>query len=247
MVASHKKDLVLGKNAKTDRSPMNRGFLTWLRNTFLAGLAFAIPLVVTLWIIGLIYFAIRKVSQPIVTALRLFINQLMGENLISEPPSFVYNTLGFILVLVFLFGLGIMARNVLGNRVLSTIDRLLLNIPGIGFIYSGLKQIIESFRHFGITHKYENVVYIEYPSPGCRLIGFVTSEYHDAQMDRDVTAVFIPTAPNPMTGFVIIVDTDKVINADITLEHATKMVLSAGLIGDPFYISKENPPPAEES
>jgi len=74
------------------------------------------------------------------------------------------------------------------------------------------------------------VAYVDYPSPGCRLIGFITGSYTDPDSGSHKTAIFIPTSPNPLTGFTLLVDDERVINSKISLEDASKMILSAGLV-----------------
>ena len=86
------------------------------------------------------------------------------------------------------------------------------------------------------------MAYVEYPSPGCKLLGFVTGNYHDIQSGEDVTTVFVPTSPNPMTGFTIIVEDDKVEDSSMTLEEASKMVLSAGLVAPASYTTSQTKP-----
>lgn len=191
------------------------------RNYLLAGLAFAIPLVATGWLLVLVYKAVEKVSAPIVAFL------LPAE---MDPPSFVVSLVGFAVILSIIAGLGFMGANVIGKRVLAAIDAFILRIPIVAFIYRGLKQVIDSFRSTGATKRFQRVAYVEYPSPGCRLIGFVTGNYHDIQLGKGVTTVFVPTSPNPMTGFVIVVEDDKVMEASLSLEEASKLVFSAGLI-----------------
>ena len=103
-------------------------------------------------------------------------------------------------------------------------------IPYLGFIYSAIKQFVDALRNLGGDQKFKSVAYVEYPSPGCRMLGFVTGNYLDPQTGKDVTTVFMPTSPNPMTGFVIIIDDERVHHSDLSLEQASKMVLSAGLV-----------------
>lgn len=200
-----------------------------IRRYFLAGLAFAIPLVVTTWILILVYRGIEKVSQPLVRI-------LLPESI--NPPEIVQSITGALIIVGIIMGLGFMAANVLGKRVLAAIDSFLLRIPVIAFIYNGLKQVIESFKSFGGTRQFQRVAYVEYPSPGSRLIGFVTSQYFDPQIGKGVTCIFVPTSPNPMTGFVMVVEDEKVMNSDLTLEQATKIIFSAGLV------SPDEEPPA---
>ncbi len=211
---------------------------TILRNHFLAGLAFAIPLVATGWLLVLVYKAIEKVSGPIVAL-------ILPESI--NPPRIVVSVTGFLVIVGIIMGLGFMARNVIGKRVLNAVDAFFLSIPVVAFIYRGLKQAIDSFKTFGSgERRFKRVAFVEYPSPGARLIGFVTSQYYDAQQERGVTCIFVPTSPNPMTGFVIIVEDDKVIDSDLSLEEATKLVFSAGLIS-PDELPPANPANHEET
>lgn len=209
-----------------------------LRRYFLTGLAFVIPLVITGWILILVYRAIESVASPIVRI-------LLPEEL--EPPELVQNIAGFLGIVILLIGLGFMARNVLGERILRAVDQVFLRIPVIAFIYNGLKQMIDAFRHFGASRHFKRVVYVEYPSPGSKLIGFVTSHYYDVKARQGITCVFVPTSPNPMTGFVIVVEDDKVMESHLSLEEASKIIFSAGLVSpeelQPAFADTECPPP----
>lgn len=118
-------------------------------------------------------------------------------------------------------------------------------VPILGFFYSSLKQFVDALKNLGGNRKFKGVAYVEYPSPGCRLIGFVTGNYYDPETDRNVTSVFIPTSPNPMTGFVIIMDDDKVFNSNMTLEEAGKLVISAGLVAPNSFDLAKRPTAAE--
>lgn len=195
--------------------------MTILRNYFIAGLAFAIPLVVTGWLLVLVYKAVEKVSTPLVALL------LPKE---IDPPRLVVSVTGFLTIVIIIAALGFMARNVIGKRVLSAVDGFFLGIPVIAFVYRGLKQAIESFRTYGAARRFQRVAYVEYPASGSRMIGFVTGSYLDSQIGKEVTTVFVPTSPNPMTGFVIVVENEFVMESNLSLEEATKLVFSAGLI-----------------
>ena len=90
----------------------------------------------------------------------------------------------------------------------------------------------------GGTRKFKGVAWVEYPSPGCRLLGFVTGTFQDAKSGKEMTSVFIPTSPNPMTGFVIVVDDDRLEMSQLSVEEATKLLLSAGLVA-PDRLSRD--------
>lgn len=191
-----------------------RAALKVLRNKLFAGIVAAIPLIVTFYVLQIAYGFINGISEP-------FLDKLSGRPI----PG-----LGFAVTLVMLMGLGFMATNVLGQRMLSGFEKLMLRVPLAATIYAGVKQIIDSVKAFNSGTQFKRVAYVEYPSPGCKLIGFVTGQYFDERLRLEMTSVVIPTAPNPMTGLVIVVESSRVIDSALTIEEATKLIVSAGLV-----------------
>jgi len=202
-----------------------RTILTTLRNRLITGVLVAIPLVVTFWVLTFTYETISQISEPVMRLLRI------GRDPDSEAQRQV---LGFFAtLLVFLF-LGFMATNVLGQRIIEAMERFLLKVPFVATIYAGVKQVIDSIRSFNTGMKFKRVVYINYPETGHRLIGFMTGTFHDPKAGSNMVNVFVPTAPNPMTGMLIVVNEKHVQDSNLTMEQASKLVLSAGLVGPKF-------------
>lgn len=195
--------------------------LAIIRNKLLAGVAVAIPLIVTLWVVGLIYSFVGEFGSRL-------IKYFTPDHWILTEPWIGF--FGFLITLGLLFFLGVMATNVLGRRIIEITEALVLRIPVVASIYSGVKQVMDSFKGFNTGMNFKRVVYVDYPAEGCRLIGFMTGQFHDAHDDCDKINVFLPTSPNPMTGFVLVIDSDKVIYSDLTLEEASKMIFTAGLV-----------------
>lgn len=188
---------------------------TFIRNKLIAGVAVAIPTVVTIWVLNLAYRFISGISSPFLKA--------MGIGHIEW--------LGFFLTLLILFLVGLAATHVIGRKIIATAEELVLKVPVIATIYSAVKQVIESIKKFQGGMTFKRVVYVHYPATGSRLIGFVTGQHEEPATGKCFTSVFIPTAPNPMTGFLLMVDSAEVIESSLTLEQASKMILSAGLVG----------------
>jgi len=188
-------------------------FLTNVRNKALTGTVVAIPLIATIFVAQIVYRFITNISAP---ALKDF-----GLDWPFVP---------FLVTLALLIALGFMATNVLGQRILDWMERALLRIPVVATIYAGVKQVIDSFKSFNNMGNFKRVVYVDYPSEGARLIGFVTGQFYDSVLGEEMTSVVIPTAPNPMTGLIIVVPNNKLIESSLTLEEAMKMVVSAGLV-----------------
>ncbi len=205
-----------------------RPMLSGTRNKALTGVVVAIPLLATLWVVQLAYTTINDISAP--ALIRLGIN-------LPLIPFFV--TLGLFIML------GFMASNVLGQRLLDRMEMTLLRIPVVATVYTGIKQVIDSFKSFKNMENFKRVVYLDYPADGARLIGFVTGQFYDSKLCEEMTTVVIPTAPSPMTGIVVIVPASKLTESSLTLEEAMKLIVSAGLVVPKKRMAAPVPQPAE--
>ena len=211
-----------------------KGWVVWVRNKFIAGLAMAVPLIVTFWILQFVYNLLHGWSEGLLGYVAQTAEELAGRPVIKLDDPLVMRItdfVGFMIPLVVIVALGIMATNVIGARVMNATDRLLLRVPFIAVIYKTLKLVIDSFRSFGARQNLKRVVYIDYPIPGTRMLGFATGQFTDTQTGKAMTCVLVPTSPSPMTAILLIVDTDKIIDAPISVEDSMKMILSGGLVG----------------
>jgi Uncharacterized conserved protein len=196
-----------------------RRILGHLWGRLLTGIVVSVPLVATLWVLNLAYTFIAKISEPIWKALGI------------ESTPFLY----FCTTLLLLLGVGFMATHVIGRRVIEAGESLLMRVPLIAPVYSAVKQALEAFRQMKSNPQFKRVAYVEYPSQGCFLIGFVTGQYEDPTVARSMTMVFLPTSPSPLTGFVVAVPTDRVVESSLTLEQATKIIMSGGLVAPSIF------------
>jgi len=208
------------------------------------GLAAVVPIVGTIWLLVVIYKILMRVGDEMLKlALRGLNLMRSGSDLVSEDFAFYGSNFVRFLIPVFLLLLaGFAVANRPGRKILSWLDQGMQCLPYLGAVYSALKQFVDALKNLGGERKFKSVAYVEYPSPGCKLLGFVTGNYHDIQSGEDVTTVFVPTSPNPMTGFTIIVEDDKVEDSSMTLEEASKMVLSAGLVAPASYTTSQTKP-----
>lgn len=206
-----------------------REVLKELRNKLLTGIVFAIPLIVTCWVLRIAYGTISGISAPFLKGLGIDVS-----------------IVSFFVTIAMLVALGFLASNVFGQRMLESFERALLRVPVVATIYAGVKQVIDSFKSFKDVSNFKRVAYVEYPSPGCKLIGFVTGQFFDESLGMEMTSVVIPTAPNPMTGLVLVVEASRVSESALSIEEAMKLIVSAGLVvpkrrGD----TPPSPPPRE--
>ena len=191
-------------------------FFKHLFNRLLTGIAVAVPLIATVLVMEVTYNFINGVSAPLYRALKINI------------PG-----IGFVTTIVLLIFLGFMATHVLGRKILQLFEAFLHRIPLVSQVYSVVKQALESFKTIKSTENFKRVAYVECPSSGCMLVGYVTGQIYEPHLGGQMTMVFVPHSPNPLTGFLIIVENHKVVESSLTLEQVTKLIMSAGLVAPP--------------
>jgi uncharacterized membrane protein len=226
--------------------PAPRGAVVWTRNKFLAGLAVVTPLIITFWIMQVVYSVLHYWSQPVLKFVVQQVNIAAGTIVIDvQSAGFILfeRFIGVLIPVIAVIALGVMATNVIGKSVMEAIDRLLLRIPFISFIYKSLKQVIDAFKNLGGKQSFKRVVYVDYPVPGMWMLGFVTGQFYDRIRQRNMTSIFLPCAASPMTGMLVVVEAERVSDAPMTMEEAMKMIFSGGLIGPDGAVARPSPAP----
>ena len=142
--------------------------------------------------------------------------------------SLVYAVPWFLIVIIYLVIIGALAINVFGKRVVAWLEGIFKNIPLVGMIYTTTKQIIESISGGG-SHSFEKVVYIEYPRKNIWTLGFVTSESTN-ETNEEFYHLFVPTTPNPTSGFFLIVPKEETSDAGVDVEEGFRMIVSSGIV-----------------
>jgi uncharacterized membrane protein len=140
--------------------------------------------------------------------------------------------LGLILVVILIFVVGILTRNIAGRRVLQFWDDLVGRIPLARILYSSVKQLLQAF-FFQNSNSFQRVALIEYPRRGIYVLGFITGESRgevQEKTNRKMINVFIPTTPNPTSGFYVLVPEEDLTLLDMSVEDAFKLLISGGLV-----------------
>jgi uncharacterized membrane protein len=198
---------------------MSAGFGVRLRRYWVAGILVLAPTALTLWVVWKLF---------------KFFDDILGGQLRARGISVV--GLGFVLLNALLLLLGFVAANFFGKRAFALWDRLMHRVPLINKIYATLRQIAELLLGPARVGSFGKVAIVEFPSPGSWGIGFVTSTAAGEagqKLERKVCSLFIPSAVNPTTGFLLVVPEEKVTYLDMTPEQAMKMIVSAGALVPP--------------
>ncbi|NOZ60836.1 MAG: DUF502 domain-containing protein [Calditrichaeota bacterium] len=192
---------------------------------FLTGLLALTPIVLTIFIIWKLFFAIDGL-------LKGFLNKHLLKWLGFEAGQHNLTGLGFITIILFVLLVGFFARNYVGKKILSLSDALVTRIPIINRIYSAIQQISQAFLSEK-TEVFKKAVLIEYPRRGIYSIGFFTQDTRgevQEKLDTDVVSVFLPTTPNPTSGFLLFVPKVDTVELAMPVEEALKLVISGGAI-----------------
>lgn len=191
------------------------------RNYLIGGLLVWIPIMITVWVVR-------------------FLTRILDSSLVLLPtpwrPETLFGTyipgLGIALSLLLLFVTGLLVKNLFGRQLVDGIESLVRRIPVVGTVYGGAKTFSETV----LSDKggsFKQVVMVEFPRKGVFSIGFITShelEEAQAKTEQEVTCVFVPTTPNPTTGFLVLVPKDEVVMMDMTVDEAFKMLLTLGVV-----------------
>jgi uncharacterized membrane protein len=143
--------------------------------------------------------------------------------------------ISFCIIVAALIFIGLIAKNYIGKKLLGLVESIASNIPIVRGVYSSIRQIVEAFQNTSGSN-FKKVVIIEYPRPGLYSMGFVTkdsSEFLNKATGEVCTNIFIPTTPNPTSGFILMVPKKDIIDPDINIDQGIKFVISAGLV-EPF-------------
>ena len=209
-----------------------------LRASFLTGIVVIAPVALTIWLVlsmvawvdGFVLPLVPKTFRP---------ENYIGINL---------RGVGVIIFLLFTIFVGWIAKGIIGRSLIVFAESLVNRMPVVRSIYSGIKQIAETvFAHS--ERSFETACLVEYPRKGIWAIGFVSTEAKGEILRRAPTSgtmmsIFLPTTPNPTSGFLLFVPREDVIELDMSVEEAAKLVISAGLVY-PNRRDPSQPPPAE--
>lgn len=197
-----------------------------LKNDLIAGLLVVIPLATTIWLTVTIANWVINFLTRIPKQINPF------DNLHPLLMNLVNLLLGLTVPLSFILLTGLMARNFAGRWLLDVGEQILQAIPLAGPVYKTLKQLLETILKDS-SGKFRKVVLVEYPRSGIWAIAFVTgvlSSEVASHMPQPMLSIFVPTTPNPTTGWYAIVPESEVINLNMPIEDAFKIVISGGIV-----------------
>jgi uncharacterized membrane protein len=192
-----------------------------LRNYFLTGLLVIVPISVTCYVIWVLIKALDSV-------LKLVPVKYLPETYLRIPiPGF-----GLILVVIIVFAVGVLTRNFVGTKLIHLGEKIVDRIPLARILYISVKQLMEALI-LQKSKAFQKAALIEYPRHGVYVIAFITGESKgeiQRVTQKKMMNVFVPTTPNPTSGFYILVPEDEIIILNMSVEDAFKLIMSGGIL-----------------
>ncbi len=209
----------------------SKSLLARWRANFLTGLFIVLPAVITVAVLVWLFGTVANITDTLL----FFVPQEVTHRPGAEGPGsgamhWYWSLAALTLAVLLTSALGRLARNYFGKKVIVWLDAGMLRIPLFNKIYGAIKQVNEAFTTGG-ANSFKTVVLVEFPREGMYTIGFLTSEQHSevqAKTGKKVVCVFIPTTPNPTSGFLVLVPEDQVTKLDMSVADGVKYIVSLG-------------------
>ncbi len=195
-----------------------------IRKYLLAGFFSLLPLVVTIWLLKAIFAWLVELSRGPLT----WLSQRLG---LPVPPYWELALLSAVVTLLLLLLVGVLVSNILGRQLLAWLDELMLHVPVVKGIYGATKQLMGAIQT-GQGGSFKEVVLVEWPHPGSHTLGFVARRDCSWAVPggENLVAVYIPTSPNPTSGYVVMVPSDRIRPVNATPEQALTWAVSGGVV-----------------
>lgn len=208
--------------------PHKRFYEANFQNNLLAGILTIVPLVVVWTVFSFILTLLAAAGRPMAEA----VTGYLAQDFPALAPWAHNRAVGWIVdvlvALLVLYGIGAVAGRVVGQKLIEWVERGIARIPLVETIYSAVKKLIDVLRQK--PGENQRVVLIDFPHEGVKTIGFVMRTFPDARTGEEIAAVYVPTAPNPTSGYLQLLPLSKLTPTDMGTEQAMTMILSGGAV-----------------
>ena len=215
--------------------------LTKIRRNVVAGILTFIPIWITFWVISFLVGVLVALGSPLVSWCVSSLGIHSPTLAEGRSAQWFQGTVSVAIVLAGLYLLGEITTAVAGRRLLAAFDYLMAKIPVVQSIYGAARQLVTSFQTK--PGGSQRVVLIEFPSNEMKTIGLVTRIFNDADTGEEIAAVYVPTTPNPTSGFMVLVPEDQVTKLDMSVTDGFKFIISLGSIS-PDHLLRNGHKPA---
>jgi uncharacterized membrane protein len=216
---------------------MNAKPLSRLQTNFITGLAVMLPAMISIAVVVWLFGTVSNITDKLLFAVPRdwkFVNGINGD------IYWYWSLAALLLALALICFVGQIARHYLGKRLIATMDSVLLRVPFLNKIYGTVKQVKEAFA--GHESAFQQAVLVEFPRKGIYSLGFITGKQRNEvqfKTPQPVWSVFVPTTPNPTTGFLIFVADSEIVRLDMSVADAIKSIISLGSVAPEYQNASE--------
>ncbi len=204
-----------------------------IRNIFITGILITVPVAFTLFILNFLFKLLDDLVVP------WFIKTLI-EIGTPIPEDFRLPGLGLILIVLIIFVVGVLTQSFLGGKLVQLGEMIVDRIPVVRSLYTGAKQVVTTIAEAD-TKAFRKVVLVEFPRKGIYSVGFITGTTEGEVQeltDAKLVNVFVPTTPNPTSGFLVFVANEDIIELTMTVEDGIKFIISVGIVTPEYHQGK---------
>lgn len=218
-----------------------------IQRYILTGILTAIPIAMTLFVFQFLLALLSQIGTPVVKMITnsleahypSFYNSIWISALDPWIMSTITSGVAIILTLISLYLLGWATSNYFGKKILEAVDSLMQRIPIIEMVYSSIKKLVSSLQQQPTD--IQRVVLIEFPSRTMKVVGFVTRTFKDTETGDKLAAVYVPTTPNPTSGYLEIVPIEYVTSTDWSMDEAMTFIISGGAVAPDTMVYGHKP------
>ena len=205
-----------------------KGFQTHMQRYLITGILITIPLWITWLVFSFVFNQLSKLGRPSILGIARAV-----EDFSPVAAEWLFNTwsqslLAVLFTLFVLYLLGWITTKVIGKRLLKVFEAILDRIPLVQTVYGASKKLVSALQQK--PDATERVVLIEFPTPEMRAVGFVTKVFNDTDTGKKLAAVYVPTTPNPTSGYLEIVPLERLIPTDWSADEAMTFIISGGAV-----------------
>lgn len=213
-----------------------------IRRNVLAGFLAVIPILISLWVLGIVLNFLIAAGRPFVTTLARSVRPTSPELADLLLAEWFQSLLAIIVALFGLYILGALTTRVLGRRLFGLVDAIMARIPLVQAIYGATRRLISALQA-GPPGGAQRVVLIEFPSPEMRAVGLVTRTFRASDTGQELAAVYVPTTPNPTSGYLEVVPTERLVWLDWSTNEAMQFIISGGTVAPETIRYRPGPQP----
>jgi uncharacterized membrane protein len=187
-----------------------------IRNRFVSGILVLVPIAITVFILRLVFASLSGFLMPVL------------KPFVGDFPAWAVYLLAVASTLLLIYAMGSLTAFMIGRRLLNLAEQIILQVPLVKTIYSASKQVVSTFSASN-RETFKATVIVEFPRTGSYAVGFITGTILNPA-GAPLYRVFVPTTPNPTSGFLILLPPDQVMHSDMSVEDGVKMIVSGGVL-----------------